>query len=129
MRQMLLRDGEKKRLPTESEWEIASKSCSMNGNLLSSNILEPSPAAHSESLTQMIGDAWEFTQSPYTAYPGFRERGGTIGEYNGKFMSNQMVLRGGSCLTPDDHIRRTYRNYFYPHQRWMCSGIRLAEDN
>ena len=118
-----------KRLPSESEWELASGSCPMTGNLLSNNVFEALPSQHSEGLSQMIGDAWEYTQSPYIEYPGFRERKGSIGEYNGKFMSNQMVLRGGCCLTPDDHIRRTYRNFFYPHQRWMCSGIRLAEDN
>lgn len=125
------------RLATEAEWECAAALLPANiedgANLMSSDRLHPSVAAvisgdATSRPRQMIGDLWEWTQSPYSNYPGFRSAIGAIGEYNGKFMANQMVLRGGSCATPAGHIRTTYRNFFYPHQRWMFSGIRLAAD-
>ena len=116
-----------KRLPRESEWEIAASEVALVGNMLDSGQLHPAPAA-GRGLMQMIGDVWEWTASPYVAYPGYCEPAGAIGEYNGKFMANQMVLRGGCAVTPNDHIRTTYRNFFPPDARWMFGGIRLAED-
>jgi len=117
-----------KRLPTEQEWEIASESVAIKGNFRESQILHPSSAIEDDSLQQMFGDAWEWTQSAYTPYPGYHQQNGPLGEYNGKFMSSQIVLRGGSCVTPENHIRASYRNFFYPQERWQFSGIRLAED-
>lgn len=121
-----------KRLATEAEWETAAAASSPSEtdvNLMESGRFHPACAPTEKSAPrQMIGDLWEWTQSAYSAYPGFRAVRGGIGEYNGKFMSSQMVLRGGCCVTPGGHTRSTYRNFFYPHQRWMFSGIRLADD-
>jgi ergothioneine biosynthesis protein EgtB len=115
------------RLPTEAEWETAAATAPAAGNLAESGYYHPQPAK-GERLTQMIGDAWEWTQSPYTPYPRYRPADGALGEYNGKFMANQFVLRGGSAATPADHIRITYRNFFPPHARWAFAGVRLADD-
>ena len=118
-----------KRLPTEQEWETAGEGALLDGNLQESGVYQPLSAPDGENgLQQMTGDVWEWTQSPYAPYPGFRPLEGDLGEYNGKFMVNQMVLRGGSCATPRSHIRTTYRNFFPPTARWQFSGIRLAED-
>ena len=117
-----------KRLPREAEWELASADVALGGNMLEDERLHPAAAPPGDGLLQMIGDVWEWTASPYVAYPGYREPPGAIGEYNGKFMANQMVLRGGCVATPRDHIRTTYRNFFPPDARWMFGGIRLAED-
>ncbi|NNF65962.1 MAG: ergothioneine biosynthesis protein EgtB [Gammaproteobacteria bacterium] len=115
------------RLPTEFEWEHATASVRSSGNFMDAGLLHPAPASGT-GLKQMFGDVWEWTSSAYSAYPGFKPLSGSLGEYNGKFMCGQAVLRGGSCVTPVDHIRDTYRNFFYPHQRWQFSGLRLAKD-
>lgn len=116
-----------KRLPREAEWEMAASDAGLAGNTLETGQFHPR-SARGSGLVQMIGDVWEWTASPYVAYPGYRESPGAIGEYNGKFMTNQMVLRGGCAVTPGDHLRITYRNFFPPDARWMFGGIRLAED-
>jgi ergothioneine biosynthesis protein EgtB len=119
------------RLPTEFEWERAASDCPVDGNFVENEAFHPRPAPPSvqaRDLHQMFGDVWEWTRSAYSPYPGYRAALGALGEYNGKFMCNQYVLRGGSCATSRTHIRRTYRNFFQPEKRWQFTGIRLARD-
>jgi ergothioneine biosynthesis protein EgtB len=119
------------RLPTEFEWERAALDCPVEGNFVEDENFHPralSTSGHDLRLHQMFGDVWEWTRSSYAPYPGYRAVPGALGEYNGKFMCNQYVLRGGSCATSRSHIRRTYRNFFQPEKRWQFTGIRLALD-
>ena len=119
------------RLPTEFEWEHAANDLPIEGNFVEAQSFHPAPAVNANgenALLQMFGDVWEWTRSAYLPYPGYRAVPGALGEYNGKFMCNQMVLRGGSCATSHSHIRSTYRNFFQPEKRWQFTGIRLARD-
>ena len=119
------------RLPTEEEWETVSCGLPLQGNLVESELFHVAPLASSrpsDKPAQMFGDVWEWTRSSYSPYPGYSVSPGALGEYNGKFMCNQYVLRGGSCATSQSHIRRTYRNFFPPDARWQFTGIRLAKD-
>ena len=119
------------RLPSETEWEVASRQASLEGNFLENGALHPLALREDVPAgkpAQMFGDVWEWTRSDYAPYPGFRTAEGAVGEYNGKFMSGQFVLRGGSCATPANHIRASYRNFFPPEARWQFSGVRLARD-
>lgn len=116
-----------KRLPTEFEWEIASGADTSNAQFMNPRSLQPQYKTLN-TLHSMMGTCWEWTNSAYLPYPGFKPFAGDAGEYNGKFMSGQFVLRGGSCFSPEQHVRTTYRNFFYPHQSWQMSGIRLAKD-
>ena len=115
------------RLPSEQEWEVAANSVIVRGNFAEGERFHPASCSQT-GLQQMLGDVWEWTASPYIAYPGYKPAAGALGEYNGKFMCNQLVLRGGSCATPESHIRPTYRNFFPPQARWQFMGVRLADD-
>jgi ergothioneine biosynthesis protein EgtB len=119
-----------KRLLTEFEWETATEAASARHETAQNSSLRPRPAERGDTKTpkQLFGDVWQWTSSAYLPYPGYRPPIGAIGEYNGKFMVSQHVLRGASCATPGGHSRPTYRNFFYPHQRWQFVGLRLASE-
>lgn len=114
------------RLPTEQEWEYACGNLKIEGNFVEERNFHPTPAPNKKGLKQMYGDVWEWTMSSYSPYPNYKPLPGALGEYNGKFMANQYVLRGGSCATPKSHIRKTYRNFFHADARWQFNGFRLA---
>ena len=116
------------RLPTEAEWEHAAQGLLPTAASQGPDRLEPHAPPPGVGLRQMFGDLWEWTRSAYSPYPGFKAAPGAVGEYNGKFMAGQFVLRGGACISPSGHVRASYRNFFYPQQRWMFSGVRLARD-
>lgn len=116
------------RLPREHELEMVAELQPLDGNFLEQHHWRPQPPQSMQGVQQVYGDVWEWSQSAYSAYPGFKPEMGALGEYNGKFMCGQFVLRGGSCATPRAQMRPSYRNFFYPHQRWQYSGLRLARD-
>jgi formylglycine-generating enzyme required for sulfatase activity len=116
------------RLPTEAEWELAASSVEVDGHFLDSQAFAPHPPTQKERIGQMFGDVWEWTRSSYEPYPGYEPPSGALGEYNGKFMIAQVVLRGGSCLTPRGHVRASYRNFWYPETRFQMTGLRIARD-
>jgi ergothioneine biosynthesis protein EgtB len=120
-----------KRLPREQEWEVIAAEQPQklqHAHFLEQHLWQPSACSTKTGFDKLFGDVWEWTQSPYSGYPGFKAAQGELAEYNGKFMANQFVLRGGSCASPRQQLRSSYRNFFYPHQRWQFSGVRLAED-
>ncbi|HAN29944.1 MAG TPA: ergothioneine biosynthesis protein EgtB, partial [Haliea salexigens] len=116
------------RLPTEFEWEAAAGAQARPESVFDPSRLHPTAASGADPLLQLFADCWQWTGSAYRPYPGFKAGAGAIGEYNGKFMANQWVLRGGSCVSQRGHVRATYRNFFYPQDRWQFSGLRLARD-